>query len=299
MKRVLTLSLCLMLAALSWPAKAQILKKISKKIEKSVERRVDKKIDQGIEGGLDKAEVETESAVTGIFSSDEPPIQALPDDYEIAVTGSGPDVFLEYRIRYDRAEEGAPQANMSMKLYASPASGKGRAETVMEIPMFGAMKMSMLTDANTPNRIIMLNDRKRQYTVMDFAESDLAEPEGTVYQVKNLGTEDVRGLTCTHAQATNQDGDVFDIWTTQAIPGYQEMLSLYGKAQHMGSDNLWTAMQEAGCAGFIVKFSVATKGTGTTMELVEVEKTTVPSSLYTVPEGYEEKDGSWVNSFMP
>lgn len=299
MKKMLSLSLCLMSLTLSWHAEAQILKKIGKKIEQSVERRVEKKIDKGIEDGLDKAEDGTESAVEGVFSSDQPQIQSLPENYEIKVSGSGPDVYLEYRIRHDRAEEGAPQANMSIKLYASPASGKGRAETTMEIPMAGAMRMSMLTDTNTPNRIIMLNERKRQYTVMDFAESDLAEPADNVYQVKNLGTENVRGLSCIHAQAINQDGDKFEIWTTREIPGYQEMISLYGKAQHMGSDNLWQAMQEADCAGFIVKFKIATEGMGTTMELVEVEKTTVPASMYTVPEGYEEKDGSWINSFMP
>lgn len=64
MKKVLPLSLCLMLLALSWHAEAQILKKIGKKIEQSVERRVERKIDKGIEDGLDKAE---DDPLTNLF----------------------------------------------------------------------------------------------------------------------------------------------------------------------------------------------------------------------------------------
>src|SRR5690606_11154649 len=165
MKKIILLILCCALCTFPHKSHAQILKKIGKKIEKSVERRVERKVDQGIEKGLDKAEDETGDAVEGALAGNKNPdkkstIKTLPDDYQVDITGSGPDLYMEYQMHVDGEQLGDHQMNMSMKMYTSPKTGKGRAETTMDIPMLGEMKMSVLTDLNNPERAVMLNDRK-------------------------------------------------------------------------------------------------------------------------------------------
>lgn len=287
-------------------AKAQILKKIGKKIEKSVERRVERKVDQGIEKGLDKAEDETGNAVEGALAGSkdadksvtkQSEFKTLPDDYQIAITGSGPDLYMEYRMHVDGPQMNGQQMNMSMKMYTSPKTGKGRAETVMDIPMLGEMKMSVLTDMNNPLRSVMLNDKKQQYTVIDFSDSKLKDDK-EIYTVNKLGTVNFRGLNCIHAEAINQDGERFEIWTTREIPGYEDIAALYSKAQRMGSDNMWKALQDADCAGFMVKLQVETDDATSIMELVEMQNTNVPASAFEIPDGYKEKKGSIFNGFM-
>lgn len=307
MKKIALLTL-LACGLCSFPgtAEAQILKKIGKKIEKSVERRVERKVDQGIEKGLDKAEDETGNAVEGALASDkegnksatkQSEFKTLPDDYQIAITGSGPDLYMEYRMHVDGAQMNGQQMNMSMKMYTSPKTGKGRAETVMEIPMLGEMKMSVLTDMNNPQRAVMLNDKKQQYSVIDFSDSKLKDDK-EIYTVNKLGTVNFRGLNCIHAEAINQDGERFEIWTTREIPGYQDIAALYSKAQRMGSDNMWQALQDADCAGFMVKLKVESDGATSIMELVEMQNTDVPASTFEIPDGYKEKKGSMFGGFM-
>ncbi len=307
MKNVMLLILCCALCTFPHKSHAQVLKKIGKKIERSVERRVERKVDQGIEKGLDKAEEGAGNAVEGAVASDkstndnktakERTIKSLPDDYQIKMSGSGPDLFMEYRMHVDGPDTEANQMNMSMKMYASPKTGNGRAETVMEIPMMGEMRMAVLTDMNNPEKVIMLNERKKQYSVMDLSDINKKQKKDEVYQVKKLGTVNFRGLNCIHSEATNQDGERFEIWTTTEIPGYQDMVDLYAKSQQMGTDNLWQAMQDAGSAGFMVKFQVEQKGTASILELVEIQKTSVPPSTFEIPDGYKESKGGWLGAF--
>lgn len=299
MNKILLFSLCCTLCSYPYKADAQILKKIGKKIEQSVENRVDRKINQGIEKGLDKAEDGTEKAVADAVSSDKKSEAiALPEDYQIEISGSGADVYVEYRMHVDNASSEDYQMNMLMKLYTSPQNGHGRAETVMNLPVVGEMKMSMITDMNNPLRVIMLNDRKKQYTVIDYSESTTEKLDDKTYTVKRLGTANVRGLDCIHAEAIGEDGERFEIWTTREIPGYEDMVGLYSKSQHMGSDGLWKAMQDAGCDGFMVKLKVDMDDAGSVMELVKMQRMNIPASTFTVPDGYEEKKGAWVDGFL-
>jgi len=308
MKKIILLILCCALCTFPHKSHAQVLKKIGKKIERSVERRVERKVDQGIEKGLDKAEEGTENVVEGAIAGDgtasnktgangNSAIKSLPDDYQIKISGSGPELFMEYRMHVDGPDTEASQMNMSMQMYASPKTGKGRAETVMEIPMMGEMRMAVLTDMNNPEQIIMLNERRKQYSVMDLSDVNKKQKKDEVYQVKKLGTVNFRGLNCIHSEAINQDGERFEIWTTTEIPGYQDMVDLYAKSQQMGTDNLWAAMQDAGSAGFMVKFQVEQKGTASILELVEIQKTSVPPSTFEIPDGYKESKGGWLGAF--
>src|SRR5699024_5323274 len=105
---------------LSVPAQGQFLKKLGDKVEKSVERRVDRRTDQAVEKSLDKAEEGTENAVKDAVNSsdkkketdnkkvdrergllsgmDSGGAEPLPENYTLSLTGSGPDIYLEYQM---------------------------------------------------------------------------------------------------------------------------------------------------------------------------------------------------------
>lgn len=276
------------------PASAQILEKIGKKIEKSVERRVEKRIDKAVEKGLDKAEYGTEDAVEGALTGKDKTGAAYPD---IKLTGSGPDLFLEYRMHVESKAAETGQMQISMKMYVSTNSGKGRAETIMELPVVGTMRMTALTDMHHPERVTLLNDRRKEYTSFDLSEVEETTPQET-FTVKRLGVVNFRGMQCIHSEAVDARGERFEIWTTRDIPGYQDMVALYRKSQRMGSDGLWKALEEAGCAGFMVKFRMDVEDAASVMELMNIEKTSLEDSIFQIPSGYQQKSGGWAKQYL-
>ncbi|HLR37238.1 MAG TPA: DUF4412 domain-containing protein, partial [Chitinophagaceae bacterium] len=212
-------------------------------------------------------------------------------------TGSGPDLYLEYRVNMEGKQSSEYQMDIHLKMVASPATGMGRSEMVMNMPVVGEMRMVTLTNATKPLHMTLLNERKKQYSVIDLSEIDDVESDES-YTVTKLGEEKLHGLHCIHSKAVNEDGQAFELWTTTEVPGYEKMVDLYSKSQQMGSGDLWKKMQEAGVAGFMVKLKVDTKGGTSVMELTEMKNMEAPESLFQIPAGYEEKEGRWVKRFM-
>src|SRR5690606_7565078 len=106
MKIVHLIGASLLLCCLSLSSQAQFLKKLGDKIERKVEQRIDRKTDQAIDKSLDKAEEGTEKVVKDATSSEKNTGEnqeqveqkkpaPLPENYQLAVTGSGPDIYLQ------------------------------------------------------------------------------------------------------------------------------------------------------------------------------------------------------------
>jgi|GEM_PF-3479441 len=309
MKIVHLIGASLLLCCLSLSSQAQFLKKLGDKIERKVEQRIDRKTDQAIDKSLDKAEEGTEKVVKDATSSEKNTGEnqeqveqkkpaPLPENYQLAVTGSGPDIYLQYRMTVSAQQSSEYEVDMRMKMYASPGSGMGRSEMIMNMPMVGEMNMVMLTNAKDPLHIVVVNDRRKEYSILDLSEVKDIDPSSETFTVTKLGEENVHGLDCVHSRAVNQDGDSFELWTTKDVPGYEKMMALYSKSQRMGSDDLWKKLEEVGGAGFMVKMKVETKDGAYVMELTEINKAEVPESLFQIPSGYEEKQGGWVKRFM-
>lgn len=304
MKTLTTLLLCAVFSCVTVRSEAQIFKKLGDKIERSVERRLDRRMDEAVEGSLDKAEEGTERAVKDAVTTTAEPAKeappkatALPADFELELTGSGPDMYMEYQVSMEGEGFEDGQVAMSMKMYTAPAKGGGRAETIMTIPMIGEMKMISLTDFDNPMRLTILNERQKEYSVLDLSDVAAADVDEE-YTVTKLGEEELHGMHTVHAKAVNQDGDAFEIWTTTEIPGYENIAALYSNMQKMGSAGLWDELQQAGAAGFMVKLRVVVEGGTSVMELVKVENTNVPESMLEVPADYVEKKGGWVNRYL-
>lgn len=311
---VLTVLFC----CASIQTEAQILKRLGDKIERSVERRVDKKMDQAVEKTLDEAEEGTGQVVNDALKSkdgsgeevvegsqDGSPtapgksiIRNLPENFKLELKGSGPDLFMQYQVRVLGEAMEAHQMEMAMKLYSSPSKGRARGETVMNMPIVGEMRAVTLTDFDNPSQITIINDKRKEYSVIDVSDAEVPEPEEQ-FTITRLGEEDVYGLRCVHSKAVNDEGAAFEIWTTTEVPGYEDIVALYSKTQNMGSGNMWAELQKADAAGFMVKMQMSVETGTTIMELVQIEKTTVPESMLTVPAGYEKKAaGRGLNNLM-
>ena len=302
MKTLRTLLLFIILSCFSVQSEAQIFKRLGEKIERSVEKRLEKRMDETVDNTLDNVEEGTENTINGAINSKDGTVEtqkttSIPKDYTLEMTGSGPDIYMEYQVDMEGAALEGNQIEMFMKLYTSPTLGGGRAETIMKLPMLGEMRMVSLTDFDNPAVVTILNERKQEYSVLDLGKVSEAESDEK-YSVTKLGRENLRGINCVHARAVNQDGEAFEIWTTTDLPGYEDISALYRNMQKMGSSGLWEALQEADAAGFMVKLKVIVEGGASVMEMVRIENTSVSQAMLQVPDGYKKKEGGWVNSYL-
>lgn len=309
--RTLTIVLLsLIFSGVPLKSEAQILKRLGDKIERSVERRIDRKTDQAVEKTLDKVEDGAEQAVNDSVKGNDSVkssadggkpasiTRTLPDNFRLDPTGSGPDLYMEYQVRVQGEAFEQNQMEMAMKMYTSTSKRGGRAEVIMNMPVIGQLRTVTLTDFDNPLQTIILNEQRKEYSVIDLEEVEESDEE-TQFEIIKLGEEKVHGLQCVHARAINKKGEAFEIWTTTEIPGYKDIAALYSKTQNMGSSHLWDALQKADAAGFVVKLEVAVEGGKTSMEMVHLEKTTVPESMLVVPADYKKKAGGWGNLFSP
>src|SRR5699024_11755926 len=128
MKAKLLLLIGLFLMGFSMPSEAQIFKKLGKKIEKKVkeridrkERKADQKVDQKIDESMDKAEQGAQNTVLDWISGGDDdaehssegassatsethiPTATAPqnENYKLSITGSGPDIFMTYKLDTD------------------------------------------------------------------------------------------------------------------------------------------------------------------------------------------------------
>ncbi len=273
MKRSLNIvGFLLFILALSSEVNAQLFKKLSDKVSGKI----------GNVSTHERANTQEE-------------VGSLPMDYRLAVTGSGPDIHLQYHMQMDTKTRTDYQMDITMEMYVSPGKG-GRSEINMEMPVIGPIRMATLSDFRHPDQVILLNERKKQYFILNF--SDKKETVKENFKVTHMGQDILHGLSCIHGKATGPDGQTFEFWTTRDIPGYEALLEVYSKSGEMGSDQLWKSMKESGTAGLLVKLLVPNSRGNSTMELTRIERTTVPASLIEIPSDYKESNGGWVKRFQ-
>src|SRR5699024_3251781 len=187
------------------------------------------------------------------------------ENYTLNISGSGPDLFLQYYMDFDISQQSKMDMNISMKMYASFSKGGGRSVLTMDIPVIGHKKFVTLTHFNDPSKIIILNERKKQYSIIN-AEPTKREQKVT-YSITKIGNEKIHGLSTVHVKATGSDGEQFELWTSREIPGYEKVIDFYKKNQKLGGGQLWEALTEADADGYMVKMKVVTEKANSVIEL--------------------------------
>lgn len=267
MKKIgLFVSLSMLVLAINEQAHAQFLKNLKDRVE------------QVQNGGAQKTQ------------EDNSPV--APKNYNLKLTGSGTDLHLSYRMEMYRENTQGFQTDMNMEFYIVPEKG-GRTEVNIEIPVMGTMSIVTLSHFDEPKKVYLLNEKKKQYAVIDIREEKKEH-----FTITRLGEEKLHGLPCMHGKASNKDGQVFEFWTTKGIPEYQKLMTVYSQSGRMGSHALWQEMTTTGTAGLMVKLLIPTPEGSVIMELTQMKKIDLPTSMLEIPSNYKESKGGWVKRYQ-
>lgn len=158
------------------------------------------------------------------------------------------------------------------------------------------MKMTMFAKISEPDKLYMLNDQNKTYSIWDaskFREESKNRPKET-YTVKKLGKDTVAGLSCQRALLTSSKGDEIEACVSSELAASSQWLSAMNRGD-AGSGSWIEALKGAGLEGFPIRWSTRSKGskdTTMTMEVTRVERRSLPASLFQVPSGYKQTDAA-------
>lgn len=180
-----------------------------------------------------------------------------------------------------------------------PVQGKARAAPPGMPGMPQSMKKVTLQRKAEPDRVYLLDEEQKSYTVIDTSkakEQAQGVPEEQ-YTVKKTGTDKVAGFSCEKAVVTgSQTGEMEMCLTSEIAPdGARGMLE-----QGRGAAGLITALRQAGVKGYPVRWSREDgRGGRMTMEVTSARRQSLPASAFELPAGYREAKGSQGMPGMP
>ncbi len=204
-----------------------------------------------------------------------------------------------YSISFSRS---ALRMEMQMDAAAGGRPNKGGSKT----PSAG--KATMIQKLAEPDILYMVSDEQKTYWVIDLAK--LREQSGKqaedAWTIKRLGRDSVAGYACEKALLTSSKGASKGAEIEVCVAADLPVSSAWWSAMYRapkGSDRWMKTIQEAGIKGLPirVKLRSAHEATGgMEMELVSLEKKSLPGSLFEIPKGYRKvESGSGVSTMTP
>jgi hypothetical protein len=167
------------------------------------------------------------------------------------------------------------------------------------------MKMVMLQRNDTPNLVYHINDANKTYMEIDQAkmrEMAAQHKDPTQYTVEKLGWENILGYKTLHVLVKEQkpeagQGMTSELWTAKDLLDYATFSKMQARRGKAASEEaLLKALKDAGADGMPLK-SITTTGDGSkvTMEVVRVDKKSLPASTFEIPEGYTKSAGGMMD----
>ncbi|MCK6552871.1 DUF4412 domain-containing protein [Myxococcota bacterium] len=171
--------------------------------------------------------------------------------------------------------------------------GKGGVRSEMSVESREMpMKMTTLMKAKEPDVAYAIDDASKSYGVIDVkAGREMAQRRAPAkYTAKKLGTEKIAGWSTVHAKLTDDRGTHIDVWTSKEILDIDAMSKVMGP-QTPADEGLMKALKDVGADGFFVKLvQRSSGGDEMTLELVKVEKKSLPASTFEIPAGYTKRE---------
>lgn len=158
----------------------------------------------------------------------------------------------------------------------------------------GSMKMTMFSKLSEPDKLYMLNDAAKSYSIWDLSKSreEMKSAPKETYTVKKLGKDTVAGLSCQNALVTSSKGDEIEACVSREFAASSDWIAAMNRGDR-ASGSWIQSLKGAGIEGFPVRWSTRSKGSRDatmTMEMTRVEKKSLPASLFEVPAGYKQSD---------
>lgn len=152
-------------------------------------------------------------------------------------------------------------------------------------------KMVMIQRFSEPDKLYNIDDATRTYSVTDLKQlrEDAPQSRDETWTLKRLGSDRVAGLSCEKAVATSSKGSQVEVCIAKDFPVSRTWLSAMNRSQRRSG--LWSkTLHDAGLEGLPVrtKFRSQTEATEVEMELVSLERKSVPGSVFEIPAGYKE-----------
>lgn len=154
------------------------------------------------------------------------------------------------------------------------------------------VKMVMLAKLPSPDKVYLINDANRTYSVWDTksARQERKDDPKETYTVEKLGTDRVAGYPCQSVRVTSSKGSAFDVCVTKEFGGSSDWLAAMNR--HDPNASSWLkALKDGGIEGSPIRWSIRRKGSPEptmVMELVRADKKSLPAALFEVPAGYQE-----------
>ncbi len=178
--------------------------------------------------------------------------------------------------------------------------GKNAVKTEMNISAEKMqMQMASLMKMDNPNIMYLINDKSKSYSEIDLKEMEkMAQgmmPTKETYRVQKLGKEKILGYDCDHVRITDSDGEM-EMWIAKGILDYNTFKKFNQNPQ---TDGLEKALKDAGVLGMPLKH-ITGKGTAqqAIMEVVKINKSTLPASTFEIPKGYKKTEGGLMGAGM-
>ena len=146
-----------------------------------------------------------------------------------------------------------------------------------------------------------IDDANKTYTEIDLAKMrEMAgqQPDTGKYTVEKLGQETILGYKTQHVLVKEQNpgngkGMTTEMWTAKDLLDYATFSKMQARpGKRGGEEALAKALKDAGADGLPLKsISTTADGTKVTMEVVKVDKKSLPASTFEIPAGYTKSEG--------
>lgn len=185
----------------------------------------------------------------------------------------------------------------------------GRETTEMQYAMKGAKmridagpadeRMASIVDLQT-KQMLMLIDSEKMYMVMKMPEAPQGKAEkeeGTIE--KTSETAVIAGYTATKYLVRSKDSkEPIEVWATEDLGTFFNPDSFGGPFGGKSKPPVWESLLRN--KGFFpLRTIIREKRTETRMEVVAVEKASLPDSLFTPPAGYKRMDMPGMGGLIP
>lgn len=165
--------------------------------------------------------------------------------------------------------------------------------TETNINMNGAqIKQVTLVRGSKPDKIYTLNRDTKTYTEIDLSKmSSMMMPGDEDYEVKKIGSEKIQGFNCTRVQVKMKKSQTtIEMWTTKDALDWATYTRMQQNPAFRDS-KLTAALRNAEADGMAMKIiSTAADGSKSVMEVVKVERKSLPASLFEIPKDYKKSD---------
>jgi hypothetical protein len=182
---------------------------------------------------------------------------------------------------------GNPERTGTMKMYVSSKgvrmeiSGIGQKSEAIA----GGIAVTMIWQASDPDNFYALNPATKTYLKRDFKKAQQAASTAPAPKLEKLGAASFLGRSVQKVKLTFEGGRTQEMWMDTSLHFPASALVLFGQ-QHGAHDSTWKAMEQAGVAGIPLKEVDADGKTG--WEATSLEKKSLPSSLFQLPDGFHE-----------